>query len=153
MVCLITERPLGRLHLKRLIFYAVVAVAAVVVSGIYGDLRSVNGWDKVIVIAAGAVFVAAGVAAFHRLATELSRVVRLRTGGAAAAAIEVTVSVAGYILVFFVALDLFSVSIQSLLVGGGSPASCSVSRCSRSWATYSPVLRCCSHIRSISASE
>jgi len=45
-------------------------------------------------------------------------VVRARTGGAAAATIEVTVSVAGYTLVFFVALDLFSVSIQSLLVGG-----------------------------------
>ena len=113
-----TPRPLGRLHLTRIVLYGVVAVAAVVVSAIYGDLRSVHGRDKVIVIAAGVVFIVAGVAAFHRLASELSRVVRARTGGAAAAAIEVTVSVAGYILVFFVALDLFSVSIQSLLVGG-----------------------------------
>jgi len=106
------------MHLKRMVFYGAVAVASVVVSASYGDLRSVQGWDKVIVIGSGATFVLAGVAAFHRLASELSRVVRARTGGAAAATIEVTVSVAGYTLVFFVALDLFSVSIQSLLVGG-----------------------------------
>ena len=64
MVCLTTPRPLGRLHLKRIVLYGVVAVAAVVVSAIYGDLRSVHGRDKVIVIAAGVMFIVAGVAAF-----------------------------------------------------------------------------------------
>ena len=98
--------------------YGIIAVSAVAASAGWGDLHSDNDAKKTVGIGAAVLFVIAGVAAVHRLAKEFSRVVRARTGGTAAATVEVTISAAGYIFVFVVALDLFEVSIENLLLGG-----------------------------------
>ena len=110
--------PLGRLRLKRIVIYGLVAIGAVATTASYGDLHSENDAKKAGGVGAAILFVLVGVAAVHRLAAESSRVVQARTGGTAAATVEVTVSAAGYIFVFVVALDLFQVSIQNLLLGG-----------------------------------
>jgi small-conductance mechanosensitive channel len=115
---LTTDVPLGRLRLKRIVLYGLVAIAAISASAGYGDLHSDNDAKKSVGIGAAVLFVVVGIAAVHRLAAESSRVVRARTGGTAAATVEVTVSAAGYIFVLVVALDLFEVSIQNLLLGG-----------------------------------
>ena len=115
---MITEVPLGRLRLKRLVLYGFVALAAITASAGYGDVHSGDDVKKAVGIGAALLFVVVGIAAVHRLAAESSRVVRMRTGGTAAATVEVTVSAAGYILVLVIALDLFEVSIENLLLGG-----------------------------------
>jgi small-conductance mechanosensitive channel len=115
---LTTDVPLGRLRLKRIVLYGLIGIAAIAASAGYGDLHSSNDAKKTVGIGAAALFVVVGIAAVHRLAAESSRVVRARTGGTAAATVEVTVSAAGYIFVAVVALDLFEVSIENLLLGG-----------------------------------
>ena len=118
MFRLTTDVPIGRLRLKRIVLYGLIAVAAIGASAGYGDLHSDNDAKKSVGIGAAVLFVVVGIAAIHRLAAESSRVVRARTGGTAAATVEVTVSAAGYIFVLVIALDLFEVSIKNLLLGG-----------------------------------
>ena len=118
MIPLTSDFPIGHLRLKRIVLYGLIAIAAVAASASYGDLHSDNDAKKAVGIGSALLFVVVGVAAIHRLASESSRVVRARTGGTAAATVEVTVSAAGYIFVAVVALDLFEVSIQNLLLGG-----------------------------------
>ena len=113
-----SDAPFGRLRLKRLVLYGLIAIGAVTASASYGDLHSHNDAKKAVGIGAATLFVLVGSAAVHRLAAESSRVVQARTGGPAAATVEVTVSAAGYIFVAVVALDLFQVSVQNLLLGG-----------------------------------
>ncbi|MEO8697284.1 MAG: mechanosensitive ion channel domain-containing protein, partial [Acidimicrobiales bacterium] len=113
-----TDVPLGRLRLKRIVLYGLIGIVAIAASAGYGDLHSHNDAKKTVGIGAAMLFVVVGIAAVHRLAAESSRVVRARTGGTAAATVEVTVSAAGYIFVLVVALDLFEVSIENLLLGG-----------------------------------
>ena len=118
MFRLTTDVPIGRLRLKRIVLYGLIAVAAIGASAGYGDLHSDNDAKKSVGIGAAVLVVVVGIAAIHRLAAESSRVVRARTGGTAAATVEVTVSAAGYIFVLVIALDLFEVSIKNLLLGG-----------------------------------
>jgi len=113
-----TQLPYGKLRLKRSVMYGLIAITAVAASAGWGDLHSDNDAKKTVGIGAAVLFVIAGVAAVHRLAGEFSRAVNARTGGTAAATVEVTISAAGYIFVFVVALDLFQVSIENLLLGG-----------------------------------
>jgi hypothetical protein len=49
-----------------------------------------------------------------------------------------TISVAGYILILILTLDLLGVSVQHLLLGGPSSVWCWASPPSRSWPTSSP---------------
>jgi small-conductance mechanosensitive channel len=113
-----TQVPIGRLRLKRIVLYGLIAVTCVAVSAGYGDINSDNDAKKAMGIGVAVLFVVVGVAAVHRLAAECSRVVRARTGGTAAATVEVTVSAAGYIIVLVIALDLLEVSLENFLLGG-----------------------------------
>jgi small-conductance mechanosensitive channel len=98
--------------------YSLAAVTCVAVSASYGDVNSDNNVKKGVGIGVAVLFVAVGVAAVRRLAHECSRVVRARTGGTAAATVEVTVSAVGYIIVLVVALDLLEVSLENFILGG-----------------------------------
>jgi small-conductance mechanosensitive channel len=115
---LTTEIPFARLRLKRFAVYSLTAITCIAVSAAYGDINSDNDAKKAVGIGAAVLFVVVGVAAVHRLAAECSRVVRARTGGTAAATVEVTVSAVGYIIVLVVALDLLEVSLENFLLGG-----------------------------------
>lgn len=113
-----TDIPIGRLHLKRIALYGLIAITCVGVSAGYGDIDSDNDAKKAVGIGVAVLFAVVGVALVHRLAAECSRVVRARTGGTAAATVEVTVSAAGYIIVLVIGLDLLEVSLENFLVGG-----------------------------------
>jgi small-conductance mechanosensitive channel len=115
---LTTDIPLGRLRLKRIVLYGLVAITCVAVSAGYGDINSDNDAKKAIGIGVAVLFVVVGVAAVHRLAGEFGRVVRARTGGTAAATVEVTVSAVGYVIVLVITLDLLEVSLENFLLGG-----------------------------------
>jgi len=98
--------------------YGAVAVAALVVGSVFGKVHGARLEPRVVLWSATAVFVLAGVTTTRRLARWLGHAVGVSPLPASGAALRLTISIAGYVIILFAALGLISVPIDHLLVGG-----------------------------------
>jgi small-conductance mechanosensitive channel len=98
--------------------YGAFTVAALVAGSIFGKIHTPRVEPRVVIWAATAVFVVAGIATTRRLARWLGRAVGSRTQPPTGRVLRLIASIAGYIIVLFGTLGLVSVPIDHLLVGG-----------------------------------
>jgi small-conductance mechanosensitive channel len=110
-----------RPHWRLVVCGLIVAIAALVVGGLAtstGGLHGAPFHDRVIGIAAGVVFIVAGVVATRATATQVYEVVAARTGPSHAGVLRWLITIFGYLVVLLTALGMFDVQIQHLLLGG-----------------------------------
>ena len=94
------------------------AIAALAFVAGFGNIHGHSTQHKIIALAGTIAFVVAAVLALRSLASEIGKATRSRGGRSAGSAVELTISVAGYILILILTLDLLGVSVQHLLLGG-----------------------------------
>lgn len=103
---------------RRAIVFGILAVAALSVGHALGGIDARSAHVRLIVwICAGAVLVF-GVLAVRSAAVEISRLATAHGGAAAATPLRVVCLLVGYLIVLLGVLDLLSVSLGRLLVGG-----------------------------------
>ncbi|HEX4220162.1 MAG TPA: mechanosensitive ion channel family protein [Acidimicrobiales bacterium] len=94
------------------------AIAALAFVAGFGNVHGHSTQHKIVALAGTVAFVVTAVLALRSLAGEIGKATRSRGGRSAGSAVELTISVAGYILILILTLDLLGVSVQHLLLGG-----------------------------------
>jgi small-conductance mechanosensitive channel len=112
------RQPGYRPRFRHAAIAAAVAIAALSFVAGFGNVHGHSTQHVVIALAGTITFVVAAVLALRSLAGELGKATRSRGGRSAGSAVEMTISVAGYILILILTLDLLGVSVQHLLLGG-----------------------------------
>lgn len=102
---------------RRAVVFAVLAVAAYIVSRAFG-VHSSSRADSIVAYCCGAAFVVLAVFATRSVADELARLMKGHGGAAPAASLRVLVLIVGYVAVLLLALDVFGVAVGNLLLGG-----------------------------------
>jgi small-conductance mechanosensitive channel len=109
---------LQRPKLRLAVAAALVALAALVVAGAFGNIHGHLLRSRVFAGAGAGVFLLSSLVGVRRTADELARVLSARTGQGHAAVVRVVISVAGYLIALFVTLGILDVPVQHLLLGG-----------------------------------
>jgi small-conductance mechanosensitive channel len=94
------------------------ACAALVTAGGFGDIHGNTLRQKVLGAAGAAAFLVFAVLTVRATSNEIYRVLRPRTGDGHASVIRLLANLVGYTVVLFSTLDVVAVPIQHLLLGG-----------------------------------
>ena len=108
------QRPKLRLALAA----GIVAVAALVAAGAFGNIHGHLLRSRIIAGASALVFLLSSAIGVRRTADEVARVIAGRTGQGHAAIVRVLLTVVGYLIALLVALGILDVPVQHLLLGG-----------------------------------
>jgi small-conductance mechanosensitive channel len=98
--------------------YGLIAVAAISIGSIEGNVHSQRIEPRIVIWSATVVFFVFGIAASRRLSRWLEHSVGARSSSQTASAFRVVAAVIGYVVVIIATLGLISVPIGHLLVGG-----------------------------------
>jgi hypothetical protein len=101
------------------IISGLIAVAALVIGSVYGNVHASTLNPKIIAWTSAAAFVGFGILATARLSHALGRLVARQSVPAAEGAVHVLSSAVGYLIVLFGTFEVLDVSVQRLLVGAG----------------------------------
>ena len=112
------RQPSYRPKFRQTAIESAAGIAALAFVAGFGNVHGHSTEHKIIALAGTIAFVVAAVLALRSLASEIGKATRSRGGRSAGAAVELTISVAGYILILILTLDLLGVSVQHLLLGG-----------------------------------
>jgi small-conductance mechanosensitive channel len=112
------RQPSYRPKFRQTAIESAVAIAALAFVAGFGNVHGHSSEHKIIALAGTIAFVVAAVLALRSLANEIGKATRSRGGRSAGSAVELTISIAGYILVLILTLDLLGLSVQHLLLGG-----------------------------------
>ncbi len=96
-----------------------IALAALIVGSIFGNVHATTLNPKLIAWVSAAVLVGSGVVATSRLSTALSRMLGRQYVPALEGTVKFTAAAVGYLFVVLSALTVLDVSIEHLLVGAG----------------------------------
>jgi small-conductance mechanosensitive channel len=107
-----------RPKLRLVVACAVVAVAALVAAGAFGNIHGHLLRSRIVAASGAAAFLLASAIGVRRAADELASIIEGRTGRGHAAVIRVLVTVAGYLIALLVTLGILDVPVQHLLLGG-----------------------------------
>ena len=112
------RQPSYRPKFRQTAIESAVAIAALAFVAAFGNVHGHSTEHKIVALAGTIAFVVAAVLALRSLASEIGKATRSRGGRSAGSAVELTISIAGYILILILTLDLLGVSVQHLLLGG-----------------------------------
>ncbi|HEY2564023.1 MAG TPA: mechanosensitive ion channel family protein, partial [Acidimicrobiales bacterium] len=112
------RQPSYRPKFRQTAIESAVAIAALAFVAGFGNVHGHSTEHKIIALAGTIAFVVAAVLALRSLANEIGKATRSRGGRSAGSAVELTISIAGYILILILTLDLLGLSVQHLLLGG-----------------------------------
>lgn len=112
------KEPGYRPKFRTALIAGAVAIAALAFVAGFGNVHGHGAEHKVIALAGTIAFVVSAVISLRSVAGELGKATRSRGGQSAGSAVAMTISVAGYILILILTLDLLGVSVQHLLLGG-----------------------------------
>ncbi|MEP6598648.1 MAG: mechanosensitive ion channel family protein [Actinomycetota bacterium] len=103
---------------RRAIVYGVLAVAALLVGHGLGGIDARNAHARIVVYVCSGALLIFGVLATRSAASEVSRIATAHGGAAAATPLRIACLLIGYVVVLLGVLDLLSVALGRLLVGG-----------------------------------
>lgn len=103
---------------RKAVVSSVVALAALIVGHLLGDIHSDSLHRRLIAIGCAVGVLVFGVLATRSAAGEVENVARVRAGATAATPLRVVCLLVGYVIVVLAALDLLDTPIGHLLVGG-----------------------------------
>jgi small-conductance mechanosensitive channel len=112
------RQPSYRPKFRQTAIESAVAIAALAFVAGFGNVHGHSTQHKIVALAGTIAFVVAAVLALRSLASEIGKATRSRGGRSAGSAVELTISIAGYILILILTLDLLGISVQHLLLGG-----------------------------------
>ena len=107
-----------RPNFRKAVLAGLVALAALVVGNVLGDIHSDSLDDKLIAISCAVGVLVLGVIATRSAASEVERVTAARAGATASTPLRVVCLLIGYVTVILGALDVIDVPLGHLLVGG-----------------------------------
>jgi small-conductance mechanosensitive channel len=103
---------------RKAVVSSVVALAALIVGHLLGNIHSHNLHTRLIAIGCAVGVLVFGVLATRSAAGEVERIAGARAGATAATPLRVVCLLVGYVIVVLAALDLLDTPIGHLLVGG-----------------------------------
>ena len=102
------------------ILSGIIAVAALIIGSVYGNVHAATLNPKIIAWACAAGLVMFGILATARLSLALGHLVARQSVPAAEGAVRFISSAVGYLIVLFGTFEVLDVSVQRLLVGAGA---------------------------------
>ncbi len=117
----VPARPLNlvrRADFRRAAACGVGALAAMTAASAFGEVHAHSLQTRLVAIIGAAVFLVLAVLATRSAAGEIARVVGARAGPAAASMVRLLITLACYLIILLITLDLLAVPVQHLLVGG-----------------------------------